>query len=41
MMRSFERWICTRSGQTACVVVFVIAVVAYIGVLVFENKWGD
>ena len=40
-MRAFERWLCTKEGQIACVVVGAIALVAYVFCIIFENEWGD
>lgn len=29
------------AGQELCVAIFVIALAAYIALIVFETKWGD
>lgn len=39
-MTAFDRFMGSTSGQTACVIVFIVAVVAFIGIVIFEEKWG-
>ena len=40
-MREFEEWICSHTGQVWCVIIFFVAVVAFILAIIFDSKWGD
>lgn len=40
-MREFEEWVMSRTGQTWCVVIFFIAVFAFVMAIIFDSKWGD
>lgn len=40
-MREFEEWICSQVGQVWCVIIFCVAVFAFVMAVIFDDKWGD
>lgn len=35
------QFLCSPAGQELCVVIFAIALAAYIALIIFETKWGE
>lgn len=41
MWRAISEFMCSEAGQTLCVVLFILGIIAYVACIIFENKWGD
>ncbi len=39
-MTGFDKFMASATGQTVCLLVFIVSIIAFIGIVIFEEKWG-
>ena len=41
MWRAISEFMCSQAGQVLCVILMGVCLVAYVWVIILDNKWGD